>query len=105
MDNFRSTPPQTIAGAKVMLVHDYKAGETYDTISELRYTIELPKSDVLQFVTQDGTIISVRPSGTEPKIKFYFGVKEALNNVEDYEKVDNLLNRKIDRVIEDLGLK
>lgn len=105
MDNFRSTPPQTITGAKVMLVHDYKAGETYDTISELRYTIELPKSDVLQFVTQDGTIISVRPSGTEPKIKFYFGVKEALNNVEDYEKVDNLLNRKIDRVIEDLGLK
>lgn len=105
MDNFRSTPPQTIAGAKVMLVHDYKAGETYDTISELRYKIELPKSDVLQFVTQDGTIISVRPSGTEPKIKFYFGVKEALNNVEDYEKVDSLLNRKIDKVIEDLGLK
>ena len=59
----------------------------------------------LESMRADGTIISVRPSGTEPKIKFYFGVKEALNNVEDYEKVDNLLNRKIDRVIEDLGLK
>lgn len=104
MEDFRSTPPQTIAGSKVMLVHDYKASETYDTISDLRYTIDLPKSDVLQFVTQDGTIISVRPSGTEPKIKFYFGVKGKLDNKADFDKVNTELDTKIEKVIDDLKL-
>jgi len=105
MANFRSTPPQTIAGSKVMLIHDYKTGETFDTLSELRYEIALPKSDVLQFITQDGTIVSVRPSGTEPKIKFYFGVKGSLASVADYGKANAELDAKIEQIVADLKLK
>ena len=103
--DFRSTPPQTIAGSKVMLIHDYKTGETFDTLSELRYEIALPKSDVLQFITQDGTIVSVRPSGTEPKIKFYFGVKGSLASVADYGKANAELDAKIEQIVADLKLK
>lgn len=105
MADFRSTPPQTIAGSKVMLIHDYKTGETFDTISDLRYEITLPKSDVLQFITQDGTIVSVRPSGTEPKIKFYFGVKGSLASVADYDKVNAELDTKVQQIIADLNLQ
>lgn len=105
MADFRSTPPQTIAGSKVMLIHDYKTGETFDTISDLRYEITLPKSDVLQFITQDGTIVSVRPSGTEPKIKFYFGVKGSLASVADYDKVNTELDAKVQQIIADLKLQ
>lgn len=105
MADFRSTPPQTIAGSKVMLIHDYKTGETFDTLSELRYEIALPKSDVLQFITQDGTIVSVRPSGTEPKIKFYFGVKGSLASVADYGKANAELDAKIEQIVADLKLK
>lgn len=105
MENFRSTPPQSIAGSKVMLIHDYKSGETFDTISDLRYSITLPKSDVLQFITQDGTIVSVRPSGTEPKIKFYFGVKAKLSSITEYEKVNNELDAKIEQIVNELKLR
>ncbi len=105
MADFRSTPPQTIAGSKVMLIHDYKTGETFDTLSELRYEIALPKSDVLQFITQDGTIVSVRPSGTEPKIKFYFGVKGSLASGADYGKANAELDAKIEQIVADLKLK
>ena len=104
MEDFRSTPPQNIAGSRVVLIHDYKLGKTFDMITDLRYDINLPKSDVLQFVTQDGTIVSVRPSGTEPKIKFYFGVKGNLDKVADYDRVNAELDAKIGRIIEDLQI-
>jgi phosphoglucomutase len=67
--------------------------------------IIIPKSDVLQFFTADGTKISIRPSGTEPKIKFYFGVRDTLKNVEDYEKVNQALDSKIDSIIKELKLR
>jgi len=70
MKRLRSHPPQTFGGAPVVLVHDYLSSKTIDLISDLRYEIQLPKSNVLQFISNDNTVVTVRPSGTEPKIKF-----------------------------------
>ncbi len=104
MDNFRNNPPETINDSPVMLIHDYLKQQTYDLISHLRYEITLPKSNVLQFILEDGAKISMRPSGTEPKIKFYFSVKEKLNDRADFEKVDAMLEKRIDGIIKSLGI-
>ena len=104
MDRFRQAPPTTIDGSNVMLIHDYEKQSTYDLISHLRYSIALPKSDVLQFIVHDGTKISIRPSGTEPKIKLYFGVKGNLSAPADFEKEWNNLDQKVDRIIKELNL-
>ena len=103
MADFRSCPPKEINGSPVTKVIDYKESTT--TLSDGTVTpIDLPKSDVLQFFTADGTKVTVRPSGTEPKIKFYFGVKEALPQMADFEKVRNQLADKIAAVRKSLGL-
>lgn len=104
MDDLRNAPPETINNSPVMLIHDFQIQTTYDLLSHLRYQITLPKSNVLQFILQDGSKISVRPSGTEPKIKFYFSVKGELKNREDFEKVKSLLEKKIDNIILSLGM-
>ncbi|MDY6801423.1 MAG: phospho-sugar mutase [Bacteroidota bacterium] len=104
MDNFRNNPPQTINNSNVMLIHDFLKQKTFDQLSHLRYEITLPKSNVLQFILKDGSKISIRPSGTEPKIKFYFSVNEKLENKEDFEKVKKLLDKKIDAIIKELGI-
>ncbi len=104
MDNFRNNPPQTINNSNVMLIHDFEKQKTFDQISHLRYEINLPKSNVLQFILKDGSKISIRPSGTEPKIKFYFGVQDKLEKREDFEKVNKLLDNKIDNIIKSLGI-
>ena len=75
MAKFRETPPTEIAGEKVVEVRDYKILEAKDLLSGKVTPINLPKSDVLQFFTETGSKISIRPSGTEPKIKFYFSMK------------------------------
>ncbi|MDR0660804.1 MAG: phospho-sugar mutase [Prevotellaceae bacterium] len=105
MKKLRSEYPQTIAGSDVVLIHDYLNSETIDLISDLRYEIPLPKSDVLQFVTRDDTMVSIRPSGTEPKIKFYIGVRQELNSKEDFEKVSALTDKKIEAVTDDMGIE
>ncbi|MBU8893426.1 MAG: phospho-sugar mutase [Bacteroidales bacterium] len=104
MDNFRNNPPQTINNSNVMLIHDFLKQKTFDQISHLRYEINLPKSNVLQFILKDGSKISVRPSGTEPKIKFYFGVHENLETRENFDKMNNLLDEKIDYIVKSLGI-
>jgi phosphoglucomutase len=105
MENFRNSPPQTINNSNVMLIHDFLKQKTLDQISHLRYDINLPVSNVLQFILSDGSKITVRPSGTEPKIKFYFGIHEELPTKEDFDKVNKLLNEKIDSIIISLGIK
>ena len=75
MARFRETPPTEIAGEKVVEVRDYKVLEAKDLLNGKVTAINLPKSDVLQFFTENGSKISIRPSGTEPKIKFYFSMK------------------------------
>ncbi|MHC1778791.1 MAG: phospho-sugar mutase [Bacteroidales bacterium] len=98
MKKFRETPPQNLAGSPVVLVHDYLNSETVDMVSDLRYKIGLPKSNVLQFISSDNSIVSVRPSGTEPKIKFYFGVKAHINTIEEYNEAELSLTKKIDEI-------
>ncbi len=104
MENFRSKPPKTINKSKVVTIKDYLNSKEFDTASRKSRKINIPKSNVLQFFTEDGTKISMRPSGTEPKIKFYFSVKDELKSMEDFEAVNQKLEDKIDLVIKDMGL-
>lgn len=104
MVNFRSTPPRVLAGSEVLIVRDFKSLEETNLRSGVVTPIDQDSSNVLQWVTADGTIVSVRPSGTEPKIKFYFGVKADLPSVEQYDEVQSELDAKILRVKMDLNL-
>lgn len=100
MEKFRYQTPESINGVNIALVHDFEKGSTIDKISDLRYEISLPKSNVLQFDLVDGTKITVRPSGTEPKIKFYVSVHDKLKNKEEYAQKTIELQEKIDKIIE-----
>ena len=104
MVDFRANPPKTILGSPVVRINDFLSLEQADVVSGAKTTIEQDKSNVLQWFTEDGTIVSVRPSGTEPKIKFYFGVKAPLASVEDYDKVLAELDAKIEGIKKDLRL-
>jgi phosphoglucomutase len=95
MDDFRNKPPQVINGSKVVLIHDYLTGKSMDLRIDLESQILLPRSNVLQFMLEDGTKISVRPSGTEPKIKFYFSVNEKLEKAEDFISAGRKLDDRI----------
>ncbi len=102
MKNFRENPPVNLAASKVVEVRDYSVSKKW--VNGVEDVINLPKSDVLQFVTEDNTIVSVRPSGTEPKIKFYFGVRAELCCAEKYEEVAASLDAKIEGIKSDLAL-
>ena len=104
MVDFRENPPKALAGSDVVLVRDFKSLEEKNLLSGEVVKIDQDSSNVLQWVTADGTIVSVRPSGTEPKIKFYFGVKEPLAKVEDYDQVLAQLDNKIETIKQDLML-
>ncbi len=104
MDSYRNNPPAKLAGSEVITLMDYELRKQTDLKTGKVTDIALPKSDVLQFVTADGSLVSARPSGTEPKIKFYFSVNEKLASKVEFEKVDAELNDKIDQIIEDLRL-
>ena len=99
MFKFRNEPPKEILGSRIIEIKDYKSSICKDVNLGIETIINLPKSDVLQFFTEDGTKISIRPSGTEPKIKFYFGIKAKLNDIADFEVVNNKLNDKINNLI------
>ena len=99
MHKFRNEPPKEILGSRIVEIKDYKSSICKDVNSGTETIINLPKSDVLQFFTEDGTKISIRPSGTEPKIKFYFGIKAKLNDIADFEVVNGELNNKINNLI------
>jgi phosphoglucomutase len=102
MDRFRDETPDSIAGSTIALVHDFEKGKTIDKISDLRYDIMLPKSNVLQFDLIDGSKITIRPSGTEPKIKFYVSVHDKIDSREEYESKTIELQAKIDNIISEL---
>ena len=104
MVDFRENPPKALAGSDVVLIRDFKSLEEKNLLSGEVVKIDQDSSNVLQWVTADGTIVSVRPSGTEPKIKFYFGVKEPLAKVEDYDQVLAKLDNKIETIKQDLKL-
>ncbi len=104
MVDFRTNPPKELAGSEVLIVRDYKSLEETNMRSGVVTPIEQDSSNVLQWITADGTIVSVRPSGTEPKIKFYFGVKADLPTVEQFDDVQSQLEAKMLRIKMDLNL-
>jgi len=105
MDGFRNNPPATIDGAQVIQLLDYELQKGSNPSTGETWPILLPKSNVLQFITADGSKISARPSGTEPKIKFYFSVKSKLANKADFDGVYAELEQKIKRIIVDMHLQ
>ena len=105
MDDFRAHPPKRLGGSKVVCIKDYQSSTSHDLPADTTSPIDLPQSNVLQFFTENGSKISVRPSGTEPKIKFYFGMKGNLTKKEDFDKINRELEEKIDVIIEELKLK
>ncbi|NTV84106.1 MAG: phospho-sugar mutase, partial [Bacteroidales bacterium] len=104
MDGYRSAPPAIINGSKVLVIKDYQLSISKDMVSGTSSPINLPKSNVLQFFLEDGSKISVRPSGTEPKIKFYFGVKENLGARTDFAKVNGMLTERVKAIIQNMQL-
>lgn len=104
MEAYRKNPPKTINNSAVLHLLDYELQKGKNLKTGEEWKIELPKSNVLQFILEDGTSISARPSGTEPKIKFYFSVNTVLEKAADFEKVNRQLEEKIKAVIGDMKL-
>jgi len=102
MEKFRNNPPVTLGGSKVSLLKDYELGVETDLLTNEKTKLDFPKSDVLQFITEDGSIVSARPSGTEPKIKFYCSVNAPLADKSQFEAEDKALGDKIKSLMEDL---
>jgi len=103
METYRTSPPKSISQSPVVMIKDYLKQMVFDLEKHTEQKISLPKSDVLQFFLKDGSKISVRPSGTEPKIKFYFSVREDFNDVTKYDEMNARLDKRIDGIIKDLG--
>ena len=104
MRDFRANPPMEINGSKVVCIKDYQLHESTDMLTGVKEHLDLPTSNVLQFFTADGNKVTVRPSGTEPKIKFYFGVKGELNDKANFDAVNKALDNKIDQIKQSLNL-
>ncbi len=104
METFREKGLPTIDGAKVIIRKDYLTATETNLLDNSKKTIPIPKSNVLQFIMDDQTVISMRPSGTEPKIKFYFSVRTELKEKSDFEEKNAWLERKIDKIIKQMHL-
>lgn len=104
MESYRNNPPKTINGSAVVKLLDYELQMGTNPQTGEQWTIELPKSNVLQFILADGSSISARPSGTEPKIKFYFSVNTKLNSAAEFDNANAALDLKIQSIIKDMGL-
>jgi phosphoglucomutase len=104
MNDFRNHPPDEINESKVIRSVDYKENKDVDMLTGEVNSTGQPVSDVLQFFTEDGSKISVRPSGTEPKIKFYFSVHRAVNQ-ENFSEISHGLDNQLDDIIKSLKLK
>jgi len=104
MEESRNNPPKTIDNVKVKELLDYElqTGKNLDTGET--WKIDIPKSNVLQYIMEDGSKVSARPSGTEPKIKYYFSVNSKLDKPENFERTEKMLDEKIERIIKELKL-
>jgi len=105
MENFRNNAPKSLGGSQVVAIKDYQLQEITHPISNKKEIIDLPKSNVLQFITADNTKITVRPSGTEPKIKFYFEVCGNITQASEFKAEEAKMNAKIDAIINEMKLK
>jgi len=104
MINLREHPMKSIDNSKVIKIEDYQSSIAKDMTNDLEYPIDIPTSNVLIYYTEDGTRVAARPSGTEPKIKFYFSVNTSLTSVDEFEETNTILKDKIDRIITELKL-
>lgn len=105
MTDFRNIPVSSLAGAKVVLVKDFQEQTVWNLVKNEKVTMnDIPKSNVLIYYTEDGSKVAIRPSGTEPKIKFYFSVKDKISSLEEYISKVDVLEEKIEMIKEDLGL-
>jgi phosphoglucomutase len=104
MESYRNNPPKVINGSAVVQLLDYELQKGTNPQTGEEWKIELPKSNVLQFILADGSSISARPSGTEPKIKFYFSVNTKLNSAAEFDKMNKELDEKIKAIIGDMKL-
>ena len=104
MEEYRKNPPMKIAGANVEKLLDYELGTGKNLQTGVEWKIDLPKSNVLQFELADGTKISARPSGTEPKIKFYFSVNAPLISAAHFDETEKSLDDRIEAIIKEMGL-
>jgi phosphoglucomutase len=105
MEGYRSNPPKSINGVAVAQLLDYELKKGTNLQTGESWAIDLPKSNVLQFILADGSKISARPSGTEPKIKFYFSVNTQLSSIAAYDAVNAELDKKVEGIINDMKLK
>ena len=105
MSDMRNNPPKEVAGSTLERLIDYELKHDRDLVKNITHETPYDKSDVLQFITADGTKISARPSGTEPKIKFYVSVNEPLDRKEDFDLVMEKLKTKVEKIVHELGLK
>jgi len=104
MSGYRTNPPALINNSRVVRITDYEKLETYDLVSGVKKSFEFNRSNVMQFFLEDGSKISVRPSGTEPKIKYYFSVNSRLESAERMEEIEEMLDERIDGIIKDMKL-
>ena len=104
MTGYRNNPPEMINNSRVVKVNDYETQVSHDILKGSKTGINLIKSDVLQFFLADGTKISIRPSGTEPKIKFYFSVNTKLSSSDKFEETEKILDKRIMDIINDMKL-
>ncbi len=104
MERFRNNPPKQLGGSDVVRINDFQSLECFDTTTSTKSSINQHKSNVLQWITENGTVISVRPSGTEPKIKFYFSVKLNLPHQSEFHSIEAQLDEKIAKLKEEMNL-
>ena len=104
MKRLREQPLETIDGEKVVWVHDYLKGVATNLQTNDIQKIALPTSNVLIYTTEKGTKLAARPSGTEPKIKFYISVNKPLDRAENYPKVKEALDLKINNILKEIAL-
>ncbi|MBC3847142.1 phospho-sugar mutase [Winogradskyella echinorum] len=104
MIDARENPLKMVNGSKVIKIEDYQLSIAKDMVNNTEKTIDVPKSNVLIYYTEDGSKIALRPSGTEPKIKFYISVNTKLDNVSAFKETEQLLENKIDAILKDMNL-
>ena len=104
MTGYRNNPPKAINNSKVVKINDYQTLVSTDCLTGAKTKIDILTSDVLQFFLADGSKISVRPSGTEPKIKFYFSVNTKLESPDKFDEAETLLDSRIENTIKDMDL-
>ncbi|MCK7589964.1 phospho-sugar mutase [Subsaxibacter sp. CAU 1640] len=104
MVDARENPLKTVNGSKVVRVEDYQLSKAKDFVTNTEETLDIPKSNVLIYYTEDGSKIALRPSGTEPKIKFYISVNTPLDNVSAFKTTEQHLESKLDAIVKDMKL-